>query len=124
MLQAKTRPTGGQFLLEAVRPDDVFTPEDFDETQTMIADTVREFVERSVKPHIEAYEYGKKVELNIPMLRAAGMSGAWFLAYLIPGLNILAQIIWCFKIVAAREKSVLIAIMLLLRKRRRNDAAG
>ena len=49
-----------------------------------------------------------------PMLRAAGMSGAWFLAYLIPGLNILAQIIWCFKIVAAREKSVLIAIMLLL----------
>ena len=49
-----------------------------------------------------------------PMLRAAGMSGAWFLAYLIPGLNILAQIIWCFKIVTAREKSVLIAIMLLL----------
>ena len=49
-----------------------------------------------------------------PMLRAAGMSGAWFLAYLIPGLNIIAQIIWCFKIVKAREKSPLIAIMLLL----------
>lgn len=49
-----------------------------------------------------------------PMLRAAGMSGAWFLAYLIPGLNIIAQIIWCFKIVSARGKSPLIAIMLLL----------
>ena len=49
-----------------------------------------------------------------PMLRAAGMSGAWFLAYLIPGLNILAHIVWCFKITSARKKSPLIAIMLLL----------
>ncbi len=49
-----------------------------------------------------------------PMLRAAGMSGAWFLAYLIPGLNIIAHIVWCFKIAVARKKSPLIAIMLLL----------
>jgi hypothetical protein len=75
MLQETTYPTGGQFLLEAAQSDDVFTPEDFDETQRMIADTVREFVRRSVKPHAEAYEYGKKVELNLEMLRAAAEAG-------------------------------------------------
>jgi alkylation response protein AidB-like acyl-CoA dehydrogenase len=75
MLQEKTYPTGGQFLLEAARPEDVFTPEDFDETQQMFAETVREFIERSVKPHVEEYEFHKKIELNLPMLRAAGEAG-------------------------------------------------
>ena len=75
MLDEKTHSTGGQFLLESAKPDAVFTPEDFDETQRMIAATVDEFVERSVKPHTEAYEFGKKVELNLPMLRAAGEAG-------------------------------------------------
>ena len=75
MLQEKTYPTGGQFLIEPARPDDVFTPEDFDETQRMIADTVHEFIERSVLPHTEAFEFGKQVQLNVPMLRAAGEAG-------------------------------------------------
>ncbi len=75
MLQEKSYPTGGQFLLEATDPDDVFTPEDFDETQRMIADTVREFYERSVKPHTEAYEYGKDKGLNVAMIKAAGEAG-------------------------------------------------
>jgi alkylation response protein AidB-like acyl-CoA dehydrogenase len=75
MPHEKTYPTGGQFLLEAAKPDDIFTPEDFDETQNMIAETTREFVERSVLPHTQEFEYGKKVELNIPMLRAAGEAG-------------------------------------------------
>ena len=47
-------PTGGQFLLEDAAPADVFTPEDFDETQRMIADTVREFDRRRTAPHLEA----------------------------------------------------------------------
>ena len=68
-------PTGGQFLLEDTAPADVFTPEDFDETQRMIADTVREFVERSVLPHREEMEFQKKVELGKPMLREAGEAG-------------------------------------------------
>ncbi len=75
MPHEKTYPTGGQFLLEAAKPDDIFTPEDFDETHNMIAETTREFVERSVLPHTQEFEYGKKVELNIPMLRAAGEAG-------------------------------------------------
>lgn len=49
-----------------------------------------------------------------PLLRAAGMSGWWFLAYLVPGLNLVAQVLWCFKIVQARQKHFLWAVFLLL----------
>ena len=49
-----------------------------------------------------------------PLLRAAGMSGWWFVAWLVPVLNIIAQIVWSFKIVQARGKGVLVAIGLLL----------
>ncbi len=50
----------------------------------------------------------------IPLFRAADMSPAWLLAMLVPGLNIVAQIIWCFKIARARGKGALIAILLIL----------
>jgi hypothetical protein len=49
-----------------------------------------------------------------PMLRGAGMSAWWVLAFFVPILNIVASILWCFKIVEARGKSVWIAICLLL----------
>ncbi|MEE8193343.1 MAG: acyl-CoA dehydrogenase family protein, partial [Gemmatimonadales bacterium] len=80
MSDEKAYPTGGQFLLEDTAPADVFTPEDFDETQRMIADTVREFIERSVTPHREEMEFQKmedqkKVELGKSMLREAGAAG-------------------------------------------------
>jgi hypothetical protein len=49
-----------------------------------------------------------------PLLRAAGMSPLWFLAYLVPVLNIVAQIVWSSKIAKARGKSVWAGICLLL----------
>jgi hypothetical protein len=49
-----------------------------------------------------------------PMLRAAGMSAWWVLAMLIPFVNIIAQILWCVKIVQARGKSVWVTILLIL----------
>lgn len=49
-----------------------------------------------------------------PMLRAAGMSGWWVLALLIPFVNIIAQIVWCVKIVQARGKSVWVTLLLIL----------
>jgi alkylation response protein AidB-like acyl-CoA dehydrogenase len=75
MLTETTLMTGGQFLLDDTAPADVFTPEDFDETQRMIADTVHEFVERSVMPHREELEFQKKVELGKSLLREAGEAG-------------------------------------------------
>ena len=49
-----------------------------------------------------------------PLLRAAGMSGWWFVAYLVPGINLVAQILWSLKIAKARGKSVWVGALLLL----------
>jgi len=49
-----------------------------------------------------------------PLLRAAGMSGWWFLAYCVPLLNLVAGILWCFNIAKARGKSAWIGVFLLL----------
>jgi hypothetical protein len=50
----------------------------------------------------------------LPMLRAAGMSGWWLLAWIVPLLNVIASIIWAVKIVEARGKSGWVALFLLL----------
>jgi hypothetical protein len=49
-----------------------------------------------------------------PLVRAAGMSGWWFLACCVPVLNIVAQVVWCIKIAKARGKSMWVGILLLL----------
>lgn len=49
-----------------------------------------------------------------PMLRAAGMSGWWFLAYFVPVLNLVPLFLWPLKIAKARGKSVWVGVMLLL----------
>jgi hypothetical protein len=51
---------------------------------------------------------------TIPLLRAAGMSGWWFLAGFIPVLNIVAGVIWAVKIVNVRNLNVFVTILLLL----------
>jgi hypothetical protein len=50
----------------------------------------------------------------IPLLRAANMNRLWFFAFFIPALNIIAQILWCIKIVKARGKSPFVAFLLVL----------
>lgn len=51
---------------------------------------------------------------TIPLFRAAGMSGWWFLSIFVPGLNVIAYILWSFKIAKARDKGVLVGVLLLL----------
>jgi hypothetical protein len=50
----------------------------------------------------------------IPLLRAAGMSGVWLLAFLVPVVNLVAQVVWYVKIVHARGKGPLLVVWLLL----------
>lgn len=50
----------------------------------------------------------------IPLFRAAGMSGWWFLACFVPLLNILALILWSVNIVKARGKIWWVSILLIL----------
>lgn len=49
----------------------------------------------------------------LPLFRAAGMPPIWFLASLLPGLNLVAYAIWCFKISEARKKGFGMALALL-----------
>ncbi len=43
-------PTGGEFLLRAAAPAEIFTPEDFDENQRMIAQAARDFIQQKIEP--------------------------------------------------------------------------
>ncbi|HEX8746542.1 MAG TPA: acyl-CoA dehydrogenase family protein [Pyrinomonadaceae bacterium] len=47
---------GGSFLIEEVRPEQVFTPEDFTEEHHMIAETTRQFMDNEVNPRLEELE--------------------------------------------------------------------
>jgi hypothetical protein len=50
----------------------------------------------------------------IPLLRAAGMSPWLFLALFLPVINLIIWIVWCFRICRVRQKSALLALLLLL----------
>ncbi len=49
----------------------------------------------------------------LPLLKAATMSPWWFLGFLVPGINLIAQVLWCIKITQARGKSVAVALLLI-----------
>jgi hypothetical protein len=49
-----------------------------------------------------------------PLLRAAGMSGWWFVAFCLPVLNLIAHLLWCVRISNRRGKGLLTALFLIL----------
>jgi alkylation response protein AidB-like acyl-CoA dehydrogenase len=50
-------PAGGEFLLRAVQPNEVFTPEDFTEEHRAIARTTEEFWAKEAVPRLEAIQH-------------------------------------------------------------------
>jgi alkylation response protein AidB-like acyl-CoA dehydrogenase len=56
---------GGSFLIEDIRPDQVFTPEDFDEEQRLVAKSTEEFAQGEVLPRADELE-----ELNYELIRS------------------------------------------------------
>jgi alkylation response protein AidB-like acyl-CoA dehydrogenase len=56
LVEEKKIVKGGAFLIEELNPQDVFTPEDFNEEHRMIAETTRQFVDNEVVPHIDDLE--------------------------------------------------------------------
>ena len=72
---------GGQFLVKETKCADVFTPEDFNEEQKMMRDSVQEFVEREIWPHKEEFEK-KNYALTEEVMRKAGELG--FLGVAVP----------------------------------------
>jgi alkylation response protein AidB-like acyl-CoA dehydrogenase len=70
----KARISGGSFLLEERRPDEVFTPEDFSEQHLLIAQTAEEFANNEIVPHIEKMEH-KDFSVTRDLLKKAGELG-------------------------------------------------
>lgn len=65
---------GGSFLLESRRPDEVFTPEDFTEQHSLIAQTAEEFAQNEIVPNIEKMEH-KDFSVTRGLLKKAGELG-------------------------------------------------
>jgi len=65
---------GGSFLINETAPDDVFTPEDFSEEQSMIRDMTEQFVEDEVVPEIEKIEH-KDWAVTTRLLKRCGELG-------------------------------------------------
>ena len=72
---------GGQFLVKETKAEDVFTPEDFNEEQKMMKDSVKEFIDREVWPKKEEFEK-KNYALTHEVLQKAGELG--FLGVSVP----------------------------------------
>ncbi|WP_100372376.1 acyl-CoA dehydrogenase family protein [Bacillus sp. FJAT-45037] len=81
MEQTKREIKGGHFLVQGVETKDVFTPEDLNDEQKMIAQTARQFIEREVASKREAIE-DQDFDVIVGLLKKAGSLG--LLAHSIP----------------------------------------
>src|SRR3954471_17979279 len=70
----KSKISGGSFLLETRKPDEVFTPEDFSEQHQLIGQTAEEFAVNEIVPNIEKIEH-KDFSVTRALLKKAGELG-------------------------------------------------
>jgi alkylation response protein AidB-like acyl-CoA dehydrogenase len=69
-----TKISGGSFLLEERRPEEVFTPEDFTEQHRLIGQTAEEFAVNEILPNVEKIEH-KDFSISRALVRKAGELG-------------------------------------------------
>src|ERR1700678_3151787 len=70
----KNKISGGSFLLESRRPEEVFTPEDFTEQHRLIGQTAEEFAVKEILPNAEKIEH-KEFSITRGLLKKAGELG-------------------------------------------------
>src|SRR5881397_2671352 len=70
----KSKISGGSFLLEERTPDEVLTPEDFNEQHRLIAQTAEEYANNEIVPNIEKMEH-KDFSVSRDLLKKAGELG-------------------------------------------------
>ncbi len=78
-MDIKTR--GGQFIVKETKCEDIFTPEDFNEEQLMMRDSVKEFVDKEIWPNKDRFEK-KEYALTEETMKKAGDLG--FLSVAVP----------------------------------------
>ncbi|ABF41472.1 Butyryl-CoA dehydrogenase [Candidatus Koribacter versatilis Ellin345] len=71
---SKQRTVGGSFLLEEHKLDNVFTPEDFNEDQQMVAKLAEDFANNEIVPMIERIEH-KEWDVTRELLKKASEAG-------------------------------------------------
>src|ERR1700731_1360667 len=71
---SSTKISGGSFLLEERRTDEVFTPEDFTEQHQLIGQTAEEFAVHEILPNVEKMEH-KDFSITRNLLKKAGDLG-------------------------------------------------
>jgi alkylation response protein AidB-like acyl-CoA dehydrogenase len=72
---------GGQFLVRETKCEDIFTPEDFNEEQLMMRDSVKEYVDKEIWPYKNRFE-NKDFALTEETMKKAGDLG--FLSVAVP----------------------------------------
>jgi len=70
----QTKISGGSFLLEGRKTDEIFTPEDFTEQHLLIGQTAEEFAVNEIVPNIEKMEH-KDFSITRDLLKKAGELG-------------------------------------------------
>jgi len=70
----KTKIPGASFLLEERQPNEIFTPEDFNEQHQLIAQTTENFAQNEIVPNIEKIEH-KDFSVTRELLKKAGELG-------------------------------------------------
>ena len=81
MEEIKNISQGGGFIVNETAANTVFTPEDFNEEQLMMKESVQEFVDRDIVPNRERFEQ-KDYDLTRDMMAKAGDLG--FLGVAVP----------------------------------------
>lgn len=66
---------GGEFLIRATKPEEIFMPEEWGEEEKMIAQTCREFLKNEVLPNVDKLDSMEDPELMPTLLRKAGELG-------------------------------------------------
>jgi len=65
---------GGEFLINDTDPQSVFIPEEFSEEKRMMIDSAKEFVEKEIRPNLDAID-SQKEGLVVSLLDKAGELG-------------------------------------------------
>ena len=97
-IQEKELLRGGQFLVKETNCEDVFTPEDFSEEQTMMKESVKEFNDREIIPNKPRFE-AKDFALTEDVMKKAGDMG--FLSVAVPeeyggmGMGFVSTVLTC-----------------------------
>lgn len=66
---------GGEFIIKETNPQDVFTPEEWNEEQKMIAQTCQDFIEQEIYPRLDEIDSQKDPQLVPSLLDKAGELG-------------------------------------------------